>query len=63
MIHQCTLPAALRTHDGDDGVGEATSGEAGGFDESVEAGDVEGAVAVDELRGVAIVVDSRHGSE
>jgi len=53
--------ATLRSHDCDDGVGEAAGGEIDGPDEAVEAGDVELAVAVDELRGAAIVVS--HGEE
>lgn len=55
--------ATLRTHDSDNGIGKATGGEVGGLDEVVEAGDVEDSVAVDELRGAAIIIASHDDSE
>lgn len=53
------LTAALRAHDGDDGVGEAAIGEPRGPDEPIQALHVEGAVAVDQLRRATLVAHLR----
>lgn len=53
--------ATLRAHDGDDGIGEAALGELHLLREILEALHVEVAVAVDELRGAAVL--RHHGVE
>lgn len=46
----------MRAHDGDDSVREAALGELDLVDEVLQAFDIELAVAVDQLRGAAVVL-------
>jgi hypothetical protein len=51
--------ATLRAHDGDDGIGEAALSKLHLLREILQALHVEVAVAVDELRGAAVVLHHR----